>query len=347
MDETFPERLRYPVHFVAPEAAIWPELRGESIGEIDGETLSARALDTLNVWVVRTFYELRRRGNDVTIAPAPRSHAINVAAPRDFGRRQRSPEDFVVIPRCDAHRQMLANFSLVQNPAIPAGIQQDWMAHWPQAGIRPRDPGRTGLSRVAFKGRTINLDSAFRSPPFLERLGELGVRFENDAFEGLQGDHSWSDYREVDAVLAVRNLTVRDALHKPPSKLVNAWFADVPAILGPEPAYRALRESDLDYIEVRTPDEALAAIERLRGVPGLYAAMVENGRRRREAFTADRIAARWVHLLNTRAGPLFERWKRRPAAYRHLVRGAMFLAEPVSKRWYQYYIRNGRRILDA
>jgi hypothetical protein len=47
----------------------------------------------------------------------------------------------------------------------------------------------------------------------------------------------WHDYSTDDLVLAVRDLTEKDALVKPASKLVNAWIAGVPALLGPEPAF--------------------------------------------------------------------------------------------------------------
>ena len=67
---------------------------------------------------------------------------------------------------------------------------------------------------------------------------------------------------------------------KPASKLVNAWAAGVPAMLGPEPAYRELRSSPLDFLETPAAEAVLDAIDRLRGEPGLYAAMAENGLRR-------------------------------------------------------------------
>jgi hypothetical protein len=71
----------------------------------------------------------------------------------------------------------------------------------------------------------------------------------------------------------------------------------VPALLGPEVAYRELRRSPFDYLEAGTRAEAERAVERLLAEPGLYAAMVENGRARAADYTAAAILPRWAELL--------------------------------------------------
>ena len=128
---------------------------------------------------------------------------------------------------------------------------------WPAACDRGR------IETLAFKGRAFNLHEPFRSPEFRAALEGLGVRLALD-FNDETRAHGWHDYSEADLVLAVRDLTKQDALIKPASKLVNARIAGTPAILGPEPAFRDLRRSDLDYFEVRTPEDVLAAVRRLK-----------------------------------------------------------------------------------
>jgi hypothetical protein len=90
---------------------------------------------------------------------------------------------------------------------------------------------------------------------------------------------------------------------KPGTKLYNAWLAGVPAVLGPEPAFRELRRHELDYLEVTSVEEALAAIDRLRSDPALYRAMVDHGRERARDFSVEAILDRWTDLL----------WERVPA----------------------------------
>jgi hypothetical protein len=146
-------------------------------------------------------------------------------------------------------------------------------------------------------------------------------------------------------MLAVRNLTVRDAQVKPASKLLNAWHAGVPAMVGPEPAFHCLRRSEFDYIEVRTPADALAAIDRLLAEPQRYQAMIEQAARRSPEFNEDATAARWMTLLHAAADRM-PRWRSLPRP----VRAARLAGRAVLQKFYDYradYNRTrGRRILD-
>ncbi len=133
--------------------------------------------------------------------------------------------------------------------------------------------------------------------------------------------------------LAVRDLTATDYFAKPATKLTNAWLAGVPILLGPEPAFQALRESPLDYIEIKTPDEAVEAIIRLKQNPALYREMVENGLRRSQEFTVDRIAARWREVL---AGPVadgYAAWRKQPALWMSVVRPAQFVVRGLKEMY--------------
>jgi hypothetical protein len=98
--------------------------------------------------------------------------------------------------------------------------------------------------------------------------------------------------------------------------LVNAWQAGCVAFVGPEAGYRDERRSELDYFEVSNASEALAGMQRLAREPGLYRAMVENGRRRALEHTPDAIATVWRETL---AGVIvggFARWQAAGSAAR-------------------------------
>jgi hypothetical protein len=106
------------------------------------------------------------------------------------------------------------------------------------------------------------------------------------AERGTHGEAlDWPDFRTVDAVLAVRPAACPRRDSKPATKLCNAWLAGVPALLSPEVAYRELRRSPLDYLEVAGPEEAKGAVDRLLAEPGLYQRMVANGRERAAEVT--------------------------------------------------------------
>jgi len=95
---------------------------------------------------------------------------------------------------------------------------------------------------------------------------------------------------------------------KPASKLTNAWRAGVPALLPNEPAYAALRASELDYIPIDSPTDVLAALERLRSMPAHYAAMAANGRSRGPAFSVEAVTAQWMRFLLFRVMPEAAAW---------------------------------------
>jgi hypothetical protein len=158
--------------------------------------------------------------------------------------------------------------------------------------------------------------------------------------------HQWRDYSNSDAVIAVRNLTEQDASIKPASKLINAWIAGVPALLGPEPAFRELRKSPLDYIEVTEAASVLDELRRWRENPEYYAAIIANGHRRAEDFTTNKIALQWQSLFD---GPIldeFNRWKRTNPVLRWLRVLEMHFQVGSHRRAHYYGINNGRRILD-
>jgi hypothetical protein len=107
----------------------------------------------------------------------------------------------------------------------------------------------------------------------------------------------------VDVVVSLRSDLSHQYPHKPASKLINAWLAGVPAILGPEVAYQELRESDLDYIEACSLDDVIDGVKRLKEDDGLYDDMVQNGKARAEAFTIESIVDRWAELLFSNGQP--------------------------------------------
>lgn len=340
--------LARPVHFVAPQEAIWPELRSGEAVEIAPDRLAEICVNSADCWVLRSYYELRRAGYEVTLSDRPRQDAINIGDIYALGRATRGWTAFFVIPRGDGHEPELANFTLLQNESSTSTRPFGTVALWSQPGLQPRDPARgERIETISFKGAAVNLDPAFQSEAFRAALAEEGVALDIGVPSDAGGGRAWADYRETDLILAVRNLTENDAARKPANKLINAWFAEVPALLGPEPAFAEIGSSPEDYIEVRRPEDVIAAIRRLRATPGAYAAMVERGCRKRGAFSNAHLAARWAELLNGPIAAAFDRWQAQSPLRRALSVAKMFLAEPLSKRRHRNSFTRGRRILDV
>lgn len=264
-------------------------------------------------WTLQTYARLREADYDgLTVSETLPRKGIVLFVPepdivRAFHRQWTSAHRGVLIctMRADVvdFRFPFADAEIVQNGRFADEERSFFIPHWIQPGLIPRDPSRGDrIQTITYKGDRGNLHPAFRSEPFARFLEDHGLEFKPVGPQTSEERHEfsdWHDYSESDLVLALRKSWVHGGLRpeKPASKLVNAWHAGTPALLGPEYAYRELRQSDLDYLEITSMEDAIAAIERLRNTPRLYRAMIENGRERARAFTPERIAARWADVL--------------------------------------------------
>jgi hypothetical protein len=300
--------LPYPVTFVCLDH----EYFGTVFRDINRDLLDPDSLESHlrseSSWGLRTYLNLKREHFNVEIATRLAPGKICVVLARDLQLRPHLADSFVVGCCADHGKSVISDIEIVQNSASVESDTDILVPHWPQPGLTPRGQERGNrIENLVYKGRSHNLYHEFRSPEFNEKLTALGVRLSIDDEKGREIP-DWGDFRTADLVLAVRDLTERDALLKPASKLVNAWIAGSPALLGPEPAFRELRESHLDYIEVRTVDDVLDAIRRLKSDPALYHRMIANGFKRAEDFTRDRIVKRWVEVLSGPVADHYRRW---------------------------------------
>jgi hypothetical protein len=313
--------LPYPVSFfVHRVVAEWPEIFVDVNAPPSVDDWHWKYQEPAPCWVVQTYLQLRRRGLDVHLSSQLQPGCINVIYRWDVGMRSRADRCFIVSCQSDSPRPWIGQLTVVQNPACVIDARRDFLIqHWPQPALVPRDPMRgTTLERLAFKGNVGNLWEGFRSDAFRAELAKMGIELTIATHTADRRELRWHDYSLDDAVLAVRDLTEADYFLKPASKLINAWLAGVPALLGPENAYQALRRSELDYFEVQTPDDALAALSRLKREPELYKAVVENGLTRAREVSVDQIAKCWRDLLAGPAAEQFERWKRQGLVRRSL-----------------------------
>lgn len=265
-------------------------------------------------WILQTYLRLVRAGYPAALAGTlPESglvvfHAKHKRRLLACGRRLARVT--LVGVRADHREPAVADFEVLQNGRFADGRRRFHLPHWPQAGLVPRDPARrTRVARVAYKGFLGNLHPGFRQSAWRRFLDGLGIDWATDAveFSGRATDPgalSWNDYSGVDLVLAVRPPSRRLHTAKPATKLFNAWHAGTPALLGPEWAYREVRRSPLDYLEVASPDEARLAVTRLAESPDLYRRMVEHGRRRAQEVSFEAVTRRWAELLYETLPPL-------------------------------------------
>jgi len=285
----------------------------------DYEFWSHEGKERRRAWILQTYLWLRREGYCVLLSDEPPKKGIVVLLVEpeiverfqsQFSRAHRNL--FILTVRADiiGFRSPIGDADVVQNARFADGERTFFVPHWPQPGIIRRNPERgTRIENIVFKGGFGSLHEDFRSSRWYDYLSSQNLKFEIASAHTEGKVPRWHDYSTADLTLAVRPPFSDGGLRyeKPASKLVNSWHAEVPALLGPEYAYRELRKSVLDYIEVSSVNEAIRAIEFLRANPEQYLAMVEQGRKRAHEFTHERITKRWSEVLFDRIPNVKER----------------------------------------
>jgi len=296
-----PMRPPLPVRFFLPG-----ESDLERLARIDPDREPAEFRRGERAWMLQTYLRLRAAGFPCELVDRiPRDGLLFFHSKHERAVRRGFPRGgapILIGARADNREALAAEFEVVQNGAFARAGRRFWIPNWPQPGLVARDPARaTTVRRVAYKGFLSNLDPAFRSPAWESFLAQRGIEWVVDAreYEAEATDRAaldWADFAAVDLIVAVRKPERKTEFSKPATKLVNAWLAGVPALLGPEYAYRELRRSELDYLEVDSVAAAERAVDRILADPLLYRRMVEHGHERAREFDAAALVARWIAL---------------------------------------------------
>ncbi len=336
-----------PIYFYIPEE-FWPSslpTSSDRYWQWQNSTNGIYRRGKYN-WTLQTYLHLKEVGFPCQLIDRiPRKGIVIVH--RQFLRDDMKPEPRVLMVciQADRPRHPYAQIHVVQNPEDVTQSSKELLKHrviyhisnWPQPELIARDPERGDrFENIAYYGLTDNLAPELQKPSWQEQLRELGLNWH------IVSPEQWNDYRDVDAVLAVRSFDYQGKyLWKPASKLINAWHAGVPAILNPESAFVAQRQSELDYIEINSVAEAIAALKRLRDEPALRRAMVENGRIRAEETNRETITAHWCSFLKEVAIPAYESW----CAASSLKKQAFLLADYVAARLRGRTVQNFIKLL--
>jgi hypothetical protein len=116
--------------------------------------------------------------------------------------------------------------------------------------------------------------------------------------------------------------------------------------LGPEPAFRELRRTELDYFEVSTPAQVLDVVKVLVESPTLFDAVVENAELRGKDFTEEKVFDQWFTLFNGPISREFETWSKSSFLQRITRFGIGVGIEIWSRRISAWRRSHGQRILN-
>jgi hypothetical protein len=297
------------LHFYIPEHHLpskerqdeWMAGRIPSLLE-GGKSASAQA------WLYQTWAELRTLCECSLVTKLPTSGIIITLSnllPEGF---RASSSQFVAtvvadfLPHTGAHLQIIQNAAHARR--LPGSV---FMPHWPQPNLIPRDPLRGDrLETAAFFGDPSNLLTELADPHFASRLrNETGVELE------IRGADRWHDYSDVDLVLAVRDFSRSRHLHKPATKLYNAWLAGVPLIGGSDSAYAAEAEAGSDYLAAHSTEDCIRLVKELRDIPSLRNRIVESGQKKSASRSRDAVRNKWRDFCVVELPERLRQWERK------------------------------------
>ncbi len=308
------------IHFAFdPDSVQWSDI--ERLDESDIAKSPHRFVGGRNSWVAQTFVRLRphleARGWNATAGPRGVPGAITIVHRDDANDfRGGGHASLLVVVRADRAPVAACDYAIVQNGIAPRSHER-FIPLWPQPGLTPRDSRRgTRIERIAYHGRTGAAPAWFYDESLQRNLWRRGIRFDvREAF--------WEDYETVDIAIAARDEVPGILATKPATKVYNAWLAGVPVLATPEPAYREIRRSPLDFLEIHDAEDVLRCVDELRASAALYKEMVANGLVRGSEFTVQAVRRRWLELLEREIVPAFWAARDRLPSRRLWFMGAM------------------------
>jgi hypothetical protein len=265
-------------------------------------------------WIFQTWLALTRSGYSARLTHSIPSNGVLATltncVPSDF----RPPPGVLflgIVADFAAHPH--AHLHIVQNAAHGRRLWNAvFLPLWPHPNLIPRDPARTDrFENVGFFGDPSNLARELADKRWQRKLKE-----ELDVDFIVCGADRWHDYSDVDCVAAVRGFGRSSYLHKPATKLYNAWLAGVPFIGGMDSAYAADGEPGRNFLQASTPNELFEHIRRLKEEPALRNRLVVEGSLAGRNFTSEAILGRWKSFLSDVVPRFEERWRRKGAAAR-------------------------------
>jgi hypothetical protein len=305
------------VHFYLPERYLPDPARQEAwrSGKVT-RLEEAGKIACAQCWIYQTWLALAESGFPVNLTHSFTSEGTLVALTNSLTADFRPGEQvFFVGVVADYLADARAHLHLVQNKAHARRLRNSaFMPLWPHPNLLPRDPARRDrFENVFFFGEKSNLAPELADDTWRTRLrNELGIDFV------ICGADRWHDYRAADCVVAARGFGRSTYLHKPATKLYNAWLAGVPFIGGMDSAYAADGEPGRDFLQAATPDEVFEHIRRLQKDPASRKQLVSAGAISGRAFSFDATLERWKRLLGETVPELALQWRKKSGGGRRV-----------------------------
>ncbi len=261
-------------------------------------------------WIAQTYFYLKQTGLKCEIAHKIPEKGILIADRDTLDNDYPFLDEVMLIcVQSDKEYHPSAYLHVVYNPDTWEKSKNSiWnphlIGHWPMPGLIPRDKKRQSLVKnISYIGTRSQLAAELKSKAWQESLADCDC-----SWQPIWERSQWHDYTNLDAIVAGRSFDSKNYPNKGSIKLINAWHAGVPAILTPELGFMAERRTELDFLIVRSCQEALQAIQKLKKEPQLYQKIVENGLERAKEYSIETVLTQWVNFFDNVAFPIYKQY---------------------------------------
>lgn len=253
-------------------------------------------------WCLQTYLILLKRGTvPVSCSNQLSDNAINIIHSNQLLKLRGNTSHFIVCVCADYPKRQWAHYFIVQNKN-QVKHRCAFIPHWVQQGLIKRNPERKGISRIAYAGIPYNGNLACSTSYWEQLLLPYGIDFT------VLTENSWHNMSAVDILVGIRSFDGKPYNSKPPTKLLNAWHANIPFIGGHDSAYKQVGIPGNDYLLAASPQEVISHLLQLRDNNHLYNQLLRNGKEKSSLYTEDTIANTWEIILTGPVQKRYENW---------------------------------------
>lgn len=262
-------------------------------------------------WCLQTYLILEKKGElEVKCSNTLCNESINIIHSDQLLKLKGKSSHFLVCVRADYPRRRWSHYHIVQNEK-QLDVNTSYVPHWVQPGLIKRDNTRQGVKRVAYAGEILNGNLAGSVEQWKKLFSPHNIEFVT-----LEGG-SWHNLKDVDVLIGIRSFNSQTYDTKPPTKLFSAWHANIPFVGGQDSAFLQVGKPGEDYLLVKSPEEAVEAVLKLRDDPEFYSILVKKGNKKVLEYNENTIAEQWMKILKGPVMSRYDLWRSRMAYERN------------------------------
>jgi hypothetical protein len=271
-------------------------------------------------WCLQTYkFLLKKSSLILSCSNHLQKNCINIIHSEHLLKIKGDPSYFIVCIQADFPKRNWAHYHIVQNKN-QVTRNTSYITHWTQPGLIKRKPDRTCIKKIAYVGQTKN--GKLEVSNLAGSIEEWKGLFKKYNIEFTATDkNNWHDLADVDVLIGIRTFDKNPHNRKPPTKLLNAWKAEIPFIGGHDSAFKQIGTPGEDYLIAESADDVLKWVLKLKDDATLYNKLIRNGMEKSKNYTDEFIASQWEGIFTENVLKRHKNWlkKSRYEKWRFMV----------------------------